>query len=206
LSSWEDLVQSVWELGETTSNPNEWRKDVCGAWIYRKSLNQESEFGWVIDRIKPISLGGNDDISNYRPMHWENNKIKGNSPEPICIITSEGSKNIKVQPKFLKYCPSCASELIGDEKICKKCGNNIEAILTGQTVTTTKRETQPQVEAQLVTIKKRRGKRNIFFGFILILVFFITYSVQSIPVIAVGAGISGIVYLLLGTYDYLTSG
>jgi|SRR5690606_7529170 len=34
-------------------------------------------FGWTIDHIFPIKLGGTDDNNNLEPMHWENNQAKG---------------------------------------------------------------------------------------------------------------------------------
>ena len=41
----------------------------CGAWIFRGHYGRkDSEYGWVIDHIKPLSEGGTNDISNLRPM------------------------------------------------------------------------------------------------------------------------------------------
>jgi len=71
-------IQQVWEKGTVVSGQDstKWRKDQCGAWIYRSSYGKQTEYGWEIDHIKPKSQGGSDEVSNLRPLQWENNREK----------------------------------------------------------------------------------------------------------------------------------
>lgn len=92
----DETIQKVWEKG-TIAPPNDsavWRKDHCGAWINRDQYGKRnSDWGWEIDHIKLESDGGSDDLSNLRPLQWENNasrQEKGWS----CKITSSGTKNV----------------------------------------------------------------------------------------------------------------
>lgn len=91
-------IQSVWEKGFIIKGKDQekWRKDVCGALMYRKFYGrQDIDYGWNIDHIYPESKGGNHDIDNLRPMHWENNLSKSdNYPTYTSVKTSEGDKNI----------------------------------------------------------------------------------------------------------------
>src|SRR5438309_9262964 len=92
-----DTMWMIWSKSEISggNDPVFWRKDEFGAWIFRGHYeNRSSEYGWVIDYIKPLSEGGTDNISNLRPMHWENTirKTDGNIE---CHITSSGVHNEK---------------------------------------------------------------------------------------------------------------
>jgi len=66
-------------------DPLEWKRDVCGKVIrFGDHGNTNSEFGWEIDHIKPVALGGNDVIHNLQPLFWKNNRDKGDAyPWPI---------------------------------------------------------------------------------------------------------------------------
>lgn len=91
----EEMIQKVWEKGTIPSeeHKNQWRKDQCTAWIYRAAHgDRNSLYGWEIHHIDP---NGGDDLSNLIPLHWENNLATGDAGRLVCVVTSEGDKNIK---------------------------------------------------------------------------------------------------------------
>lgn len=93
----EETIQAVWQKGIIVpgNNSNVWRKDQCGAWIGRKEHgNRNSQYGWEIDHIKPESDGGGDELSNLRPLQWENNSSKQEG-RLSCPVKSKGGNNIK---------------------------------------------------------------------------------------------------------------
>ncbi|MEI7013843.1 HNH endonuclease signature motif containing protein [Leptospira licerasiae] len=88
----EQEIQRVWEKGQVAlpNNPDEWRKDDCGAWLNRKQYgNRNSDFGWEIDHIR---AGGSDSLSNLRPLQWKNNVDKSDG-RLKCKVESIGTKN-----------------------------------------------------------------------------------------------------------------
>lgn len=106
MSFTDEQIQSVWEKGQVVPdcNKNEWRKDSCGAWIYRADYgDRTATYGWEIDHVYPkdklkekkIPQSKWDEMPNLRPMHWENNNSKDNDyPTYTAVKTSEGNKNI----------------------------------------------------------------------------------------------------------------
>ena len=64
------------------------KNDKCGAPMgYFSYGDRDSESGWEIDHIKPISNGGSDDIDNLQALNWKNNAGKSNNyPLWYCTI------------------------------------------------------------------------------------------------------------------------
>lgn len=77
-------------------DPNRYRKDSCGAIIaWDKYGERESLFGWEIDHIYPLSMGGTTRKENMRAMQHQNNASKGNRyPYYTAAMTAEGSINV----------------------------------------------------------------------------------------------------------------
>ncbi|MDD3005841.1 HNH endonuclease signature motif containing protein [Flavobacterium sp.] len=91
----EKQIQEVWEKGKVVpgNDPNIYRTDCCDAWIKRNEYgNRNSNYGWEIDHITPKSNDGGDELSNLRPLQWENNMSKSNG-RLVCVITAKGIKN-----------------------------------------------------------------------------------------------------------------
>ena len=94
-----EKVQRVWEKGTVVQNydPNKWRKDQCRAWMYREYYGStDNIYGWEVDHIKPKAQGGTDDLSNLRPLQWENNRAK-DAGRTDCVVTSQDNKNVRIR-------------------------------------------------------------------------------------------------------------
>lgn len=92
-----DNIWDVWSKGEifAGNDPVLWRRDVCGAWIFRSHYQRkDSEYGWVIDRINPLKDDDIDTISNLRPIQWENT-VRKTDGTIECHVTSTGIHNDK---------------------------------------------------------------------------------------------------------------
>ena len=99
MSHSEETIQKVWEKGTIVPkyDSKAWRKDQCKAWISRKQYgNRESSHGWEIDHITPKSEGGTDELSNLRPLQWENNASK-EAGHLKCVVTAKGKKNVPIE-------------------------------------------------------------------------------------------------------------
>ena len=82
-------IESVWQKARVASsyNPNQYRVDRCGALIRRDAYGTTSVYGWEIDHVRPVSLGGTDNFDNLQPLHWRNNRGKSdNFPNWTCTV------------------------------------------------------------------------------------------------------------------------
>lgn len=73
-------VLEVWRKGHISlvHDMNLWRRDDFGNMIYFHAYgDRSSEWGWEIDHIVADALGGSDQISNLRPLHWHSNATLG---------------------------------------------------------------------------------------------------------------------------------
>lgn len=77
------VISQVWNKAPQAEgfNPEEKRVDKCGALIARSSYGMKTRFGWEIDHIIPISKGGSNKVTNLQPLHWENNRSKGDGED-----------------------------------------------------------------------------------------------------------------------------
>jgi len=80
-------IKLVWEKAsiEPGYSKGYARKDICGWWIiFDKYGNRESDHGWEIDHINPVSNGGTGEQSNLQPLNWRNNSEKGGKLDWKC--------------------------------------------------------------------------------------------------------------------------
>lgn len=90
-------IDRVWEQAEYVGPKNEqgrFRKDRCGAWINLAAYgDRDSQWGWEIGHVPPLSQGGTASITNLRPLHWLNNaaRVSGRSS---CAVTARGVENV----------------------------------------------------------------------------------------------------------------
>ncbi len=91
----EKIISDVWAKGQVagSNNPDEYRKDECGAWMYFSHYNNKgSQYGWEIDHIAFVNHVASDDLNNLRPLQWQNYACKG-SGELTCIVTANKTNN-----------------------------------------------------------------------------------------------------------------
>src|SRR5262245_34788253 len=83
-------VKAVWKKGRIVPgyDPNVYRQDACGAWMKKSAHGETTEYGWEIDHIQPVALGGSDSLLNLQPLHWMNNRHKSDRyPNWSCAVS-----------------------------------------------------------------------------------------------------------------------
>lgn len=85
-------IEAVWHKGRTVPgyDPNRYRKDTCDKWMEWSGYGDVNhDHGWEIDHIQPVARGGDDRLVNLQPLHWRNNRHKGdNWPNWTCAVRS----------------------------------------------------------------------------------------------------------------------
>ena len=83
----EATIEAVWKKGAIEPEYPSFRKDACGASMQRQRYGKTEQWGWEIDHIKPVAMGGTDDLANLQPLMWENNRHKADSwPQWECKV------------------------------------------------------------------------------------------------------------------------
>lgn len=98
-----ELIRQVWEKANKIEglDPTLFRKDACGAIMSWAHFDQDTSFGWVIDHIFPISLGGDDHLINLRAMNIANDRSKGDDyPVYRSAVTKDIDDNVPYDKAF----------------------------------------------------------------------------------------------------------
>lgn len=98
MANWtEEVKRRIWDKGEIVPGYDKyiWSKDQCGAfimWDCYGDRSSQTHCGWEIDHINPDSKGGEDRISNARPLQWYNNVTLSNGRLTCPVIAKEYGK------------------------------------------------------------------------------------------------------------------
>ena len=78
-----DRKDDVWDKAKEIrgKDPDLYRRDPYGNEIYKPSYGKDSEKGWEIDHIKPVSEGGSDHLRNLQAMQTAQNRELGDSTD-----------------------------------------------------------------------------------------------------------------------------
>jgi len=91
-----EVIDRVWnQAGEIAGNdPALWRKDECGAWIFRLDYGRRhSDFGWEIhDPTVGLRVGGA--VLSLRPLHWQN-YLDRLATQTQGRVTADGLRNTR---------------------------------------------------------------------------------------------------------------
>ena len=87
----DEVIEAVWLKARSMGIYETLRMDAWGWTIVKQDFgNCRSRYGWEIDHIIPVSLGGTDDLANLQPLQWENNRRKDEIQG-----TSQAQPNVK---------------------------------------------------------------------------------------------------------------
>lgn len=67
----------AWSNTKAVAGYNDYRFDCDGRMIRWSEYGTNTEYGWHIDHIFPVALGGGDHASNLRARHWRGNTSAG---------------------------------------------------------------------------------------------------------------------------------
>lgn len=100
----DEIIAEIWEKAREVEgvDSGSFRKDSCGAWMAREKYGDTTHpFGWEIDHVYPVQLGGNDESVNLRAMNWKNNRSKSvDYPSYHSAVTAEGPANVEYKKVF----------------------------------------------------------------------------------------------------------
>ena len=74
-----EVVETVWRKAAQSPGLNGFRVDRHGTTIYRFEFGWKTRFGWEVDHVIPVALGGTDDLENLQPLHWQSNRAKADN-------------------------------------------------------------------------------------------------------------------------------
>ena len=76
----DEVVAAVWKKARPVAgkDPALERIDAFGMLILfdKHGVMTQLGGGWEIDHIRPVALGGTDDLANLQPLQWQNNRWK----------------------------------------------------------------------------------------------------------------------------------
>ena len=96
-------IEAVWKKAypQESNNPDVFRNDYAGAWIKKEDYGKETNFGWEIDHLRPLVKDGDYSLDNLYPLHWQNNRKKGDSyPQWKTCISSDGVANVEQEQSW----------------------------------------------------------------------------------------------------------
>jgi hypothetical protein len=102
-------IEAVWQKAMPEPDYSGFRKDRCGAsMLGSKYGDRASAYGWEVDHIRPVALGGTDDLINLQPLQWENNAHKGDNYPKLDMQGEQlgGVKGFPELQKFVRLQPS----------------------------------------------------------------------------------------------------
>ena len=81
----QETIAKVWAKAQKELWFTFFKRDPCNVSIEWEEYGKQTKYGWEIDHIRPVELGGTDDVHNLQPLHWQNNRHKGvEYPDWVC--------------------------------------------------------------------------------------------------------------------------